>query len=307
VTVTVEIINSGEMSPDSAWLEIRSVPNDSVAAVSPILGVGPVDTVSALVSWPIPHGQTAWLARVFTLPADLTPDDNSDTVTVVGLWPAEIDPVDYLVATPPRPLAGDTVALALTVRNSGETAAPSFTVALFRGDPTSAESDTVELLETVTLSEGLGTDEEFDATFHWATPHVHGVQELYVWLDATRVVAEGNESNNILGATLETLARDFSIEDVIPLPSPAPGHTSFFVRASHEAEISVRLYTVSGRLVESIGPVMVSPERNEAIAWSCADHDGDRVANGVYFFRVEATSLRTDQKASYQGKIVVRR
>lgn len=307
VTITLDIINSGEMSPDSAWLEIRSVPSDTVAFVSPLVTVGPADTARALASWPVPHGQTNWHALVLTLPEDPNPGDNGDTVTVVGLWPPEIDPVGDLVVTPLRPLSGDTVALGLTVRNSGETPAPPFTVALFRGDPASAESDTVELLETITLADGLGTGEAFEAIFQWATPEAEGKEELYVWLDATRVVAERDESNNILGTTIEILARDFSLDDVTPLPSPASGRTAFLIRASHEADVSVRLYTVTGRLIESIGPVTVSPERNEAIEWLCTDRDGDRVANGVYLFRVHAASLRSGQAANYQGKVVVRR
>jgi flagellar hook assembly protein FlgD len=79
------------------------------------------------------------------------------------------------------------------------------------------------------------------------------------------------------------------------------------VHASHDASVKISIYTVSGRLVKTLGPVAVAPARREAIPWACDDKDGDRVANGVYLYRVEVTSDRTGEKARYEGKVTVRR
>ncbi len=306
--LVLEVGNNGEIAPDSAWVEVWKMPGDSLAGAWELPIPEPGDTVSTRLEWPATHGASSWRTCVSCMPADSFPENNSATIVLVGVWPAELMAVnDELLAMPPRPLAGDTVSVSLTVANTGEQLAALYTVALFRGNPSSGQADTAELLATVTPDVGLAPGEERPLELFWATPDEPGRHELYAWIDAAQIVPERDESNNLLSTEVEILARDFSLARVVPIPSPAPGHTEFFVESSHEAEVTISIYTPTGRLVDILGPIEVTPQRHEGLEWQCRDRDGDRVANGVYLYRVEARSLssRTEERISAKGKILV--
>jgi hypothetical protein len=212
---------------------------------------------------------------------------------------------DLIMPAPRNPMAGDTVRVSLTVRNSGERAVPLYSVALFRGNPSPGQIETAELLDTVTPESGLGPGGTEDILMEFVAPEIPGVYDVFAWIDAAQLVDELDETNNLVDDQIEVLARDFEMNSVVPIPSPAPGRTRFFVRTTHEAEVEVKIYTVSGRLVHTLGPRSVAAERAEAIDWRCEDRDGDRVGNGVYFYRVDARSQRTSQTAHFEGKILV--
>lgn len=305
-SVQIGVANAGETAPDSAWVELRDVPGDSLVLHESVAPPAPGAVSTVRLSWMPPHGESLWRIVTRSIPEDAVPGNEADTVRVVAVWPAELQPEGGLVATPLRPLAGDTVRVVVVVRNSGERPAPLFTVALFRGNPSPGHPE-AQLVATETPPDGLNPGDTTTVVLPWATPDEPGAADLYAWIDAAQLVPERDEGNNLLSTRIEILTRSFVVDPVIPLPSPAPGRTGFVVHASHEATAEVRIYTVTGRLVEILGPTAVAPARREAISWSCTDRDGDRVANGVYLYRVEVTSDRTGERSRHEGKLVVRR
>jgi len=77
---------------------------------------------------------------------------------------------------------------------------------------------------------------------------------------------------------------------VYNLPNPTESETRFLFELDETADVQIAIYTVTGRKIETLTAQQVSPERGRSagIAWNGRDADGDRLANGVYFYRVVA-------------------
>ena len=74
-------------------------------------------------------------------------------------------------------------------------------------------------------------------------------------------------------------------------PNPfSPGRhgvTSFEYLLDYQDEVSVKIYSVSGRLVRTVETtIYLFPERPRVATWDGRDDGGRRVASGVYFYRL---------------------
>jgi hypothetical protein len=86
------------------------------------------------------------------------------------------------------------------------------------------------------------------------------------------------------------------IEDLYPYPNPMSRHTTFAfrIRGGSRApdDFRLRIYTLSGRLVREFTGSAVNDGRGlraagwNLLRWNGRDADGDRVATGVYLYRV---------------------
>ena len=96
------------------------------------------------------------------------------------------------------------------------------------------------------------------------------------------------------------------ISDVMNYPNPFRSATSFTFVSSADAEVKISIYTVAGRLIRVIDGVPVNPGFNR-IAWDGLDEDGDRLANGIYFYKIKVTSLLdgNEKSVEYLGKMAV--
>jgi hypothetical protein len=109
---------------------------------------------------------------------------------------------------------------------------------------------------------------------------------------ATRIVAFG-----VNGAGL-------ALKDVYAFPNPFRNVTTFnfFVTSDQPADVLVRVFTVSGKLVWERFEKAVQPGYHQW-EWDGRDQGGKAVGYGAYLFRV-ATGQGGDRKASEQGKLV---
>ncbi len=109
--------------------------------------------------------------------------------------------------------------------------------------------------------------------------------------------------------TLVDASSEVVLRDVLNWPNPFSDNTSFTFELSAEAEVSIRIFTASGRLVREIGPVSANAGYNypeatsRELVWNGRDLYGDSVANGVYLYRITATgaSGQSDEKL---GKLI---
>jgi hypothetical protein len=82
------------------------------------------------------------------------------------------------------------------------------------------------------------------------------------------------------------------LRDLFPFPNPfdASGtNFSFMLLGGVGAEVKVNVFTQSGRLIYTRVEHDLAPGYHQ-LAWNGRDSEGDDIANGVYFFRITATT-----------------
>ena len=83
------------------------------------------------------------------------------------------------------------------------------------------------------------------------------------------------------------LRNDLSIAQSLVFPNPVQENADFTFSLSHDAKVTVQVFSLSGRLVRRL-----ATEEQLAgfctISWDGRDEDGARVANGTYLYRIDA-------------------
>ncbi len=95
------------------------------------------------------------------------------------------------------------------------------------------------------------------------------------------------------------------IKDVFNFPNPFDRETKFTFNLTQPVDdLYIKIYTVNGRLIRTIeaGPSLAG---FNTVFWDGTDQDGDRLANGVYFYRVIAK--KEGKYITAQNKLVVMR
>ncbi|MFB6247607.1 MAG: C25 family cysteine peptidase [Salinibacter sp.] len=101
--------------------------------------------------------------------------------------------------------------------------------------------------------------------------------------------------------------KDQVIRDVYPYPNPMSTHTTFAFRVEGGRDemlkdFALRIYTLSGRLVRELTRADLEQPLGvgwNTVRWNGRDADGDRVATGVYLYRVRVEG--TDQ--TFRGDV----
>ena len=93
-----------------------------------------------------------------------------------------------------------------------------------------------------------------------------------------------------------------AVRSVLPYPNPTSGPTRFVFehnRVGAAARVQLRIYTLAGRPIRTIGPDEALPggllaNASVQIPWDGLDDDGDRLASGVYLFRLRLETPGAD-------------
>ncbi|MCA9728065.1 MAG: hypothetical protein KC729_10310, partial [Candidatus Eisenbacteria bacterium] len=101
----------------------------------------------------------------------------------------------------------------------------------------------------------------------------------------------------------------FAFDRVFNLPNPTAGGTHFLGDLSEEAYVDVAIFTLSGRKIAHLAETRVTPDQfaGFGIAWDGHDEDGDRLANGVYLYKVTARPVSGGASRSRIQRLVVSR
>jgi hypothetical protein len=97
-----------------------------------------------------------------------------------------------------------------------------------------------------------------------------------------------NISSKEMGCTV-LVAGSVGLEQVFVYPNPTSGGTSLNWTQSGEAEVEIRLYSVSGREVRALRNLRGAAGYNQCW-WDGLDEDGDPVASGSYIFVITAAA-----------------
>ena len=82
--------------------------------------------------------------------------------------------------------------------------------------------------------------------------------------------------------------------------------THFTFQINRDAEIDIKIFTVSGRQIQHIRGFWANPGFNQ-IPWDGRDEVGDAIANGIYLFKIQAKVLDGDKtiKKTEIGRLMV--
>jgi hypothetical protein len=96
--------------------------------------------------------------------------------------------------------------------------------------------------------------------------------------------------------------------NVIAFPNPFKDHTFFFFELTDPADVSVHVFTSSGREVWRVQKSVDTPQQ-VSIRWEGVDLAQDDLANGTYLYRVEARPRSSSQGPilKHLGKVVIMR
>lgn len=99
---------------------------------------------------------------------------------------------------------------------------------------------------------------------------------------------------------------DLEIRDVYNFPNPFSGRTTFTFQRNQisDAEVRVKIYTVSGRLIREIENFHTT-EKFVRIPWDGRDQDGNIIANGTYLYKIILKNLDGNFTKSVLGKLAV--
>ena len=96
------------------------------------------------------------------------------------------------------------------------------------------------------------------------------------------------------------------LTDILNYPNPFADTTAFTFKILEPAEVEIKIYTVAGRLIKTLGPKYCTPVFvYDQFNWNARDQEGDRVANGVYLYKVKAQF--SGETVSKVGRIIVMR
>ena len=131
-------------------------------------------------------------------------------------------------------------------------------------------------------------------------------------LHTMQIKAWDNSNNsNVAETTFQVLSQSaLAVRNLLNYPNPMNRQTQFTFELSNDALVAFKIYSVAGRLLKKIAPQSchigynVFPE-----TWDGADEDGDRLANGVYLYRLEAVHEDVGKKdvVEAMGKAVISR
>ena len=116
--------------------------------------------------------------------------------------------------------------------------------------------------------------------------------------------ANGNTSDT---ARTGTVAGEFEIKNIANFPNPfVPGSGTYFAYYLTESadEVSLKIYTITGRRILAIDTLDASVSFNE-FHYDGYDSDGEPLANGVYLYKF--TARKGDIRKQKVGKIAVRK
>jgi hypothetical protein len=103
-----------------------------------------------------------------------------------------------------------------------------------------------------------------------------------------------------------------ALHEVLNYPNPMEEDTEFFFDLSEAAEwVELRIFTVAGRMIKDFRIEDLPVGRNRGFNWDGRDLDGDRVAEGVYIYKITAkghlavSGRSADNMAEAFGKLVL--
>jgi flagellar hook assembly protein FlgD len=93
-------------------------------------------------------------------------------------------------------------------------------------------------------------------------------------------------------------------------PNPFINHTEFWFNhnSSTPLNVTIQIFTISGRLVKTINGITQSTTGSNFsrdFSWDGRDDFGDKVAKGVYIYKINVRSETLNKQVSKTEKLVI--
>lgn len=96
---------------------------------------------------------------------------------------------------------------------------------------------------------------------------------------------------------------ELALLEVVNYPNPFSQSTQFTFQTNRDgADVSIKIYTIAGRLIQELRGTTVSGYNGELV-WDGRDRDSDEIANGVYLYKISLRDGR--QKKEVIEKLVI--
>jgi hypothetical protein len=119
-------------------------------------------------------------------------------------------------------------------------------------------------------------------------------------------------SNNSAEAVLNfvvTQSNSGQLAHIYNYPNPFTTHTQFMFEhnmPNQNLDVSIRIYSVSGKMVKSIHTfINTEGTRSDSIEWDGRDEYGDKLAKGVYLYKLSVKSATGKSDSGYQKLILL--
>ena len=140
----------------------------------------------------------------------------------------------------------------------------------------------------------------------------YGLSGLTPGRHTLRVKAWDN-SNNSAQTEIDFVVvaeSELTLENLLNYPNPMSSSSRFTFEVSHEADVTIQLFTVAGKLIRKFPPMQAAVGFNVyPEVWDGTDGEGDPVANGVYLWRLHAKSQGAagEHETDAIGRVIVAR
>jgi hypothetical protein len=185
-------------------------------------------------------------------------------------------------------------------------------------DPDGLELSSLQM-ELIHLVDGLGNS--VDTSWQWAWPDTTAPNFSFSLPDSLGDSLTVSYSNTLgdgewqffaeiadyllngpqtLTTSFRTTSAKLVIEDPLNYPNPFAEKTNFTFTLSQDAQVSIKIYTVAGKLVRAL---RLSPAVGFNIhEYDGRDHQGDQLSNGTYLYKIIASS--GDQQVETVEKMI---
>ncbi|MCI0329391.1 MAG: type IX secretion system sortase PorU [candidate division Zixibacteria bacterium] len=118
---------------------------------------------------------------------------------------------------------------------------------------------------------------------------------------------DGANNSAVLEMPVEIVATGkLKLTEVLNYPNPMKENTNFcYILSAAADEVIIDIYSLAGRLVRSLRSTSARAGYNFGTTWDGRDNDGDRVASGVYIYKIRAR--QASKETEEFGKLVVMR
>ncbi len=260
----------------------------------------------------------------FVVPKDISYGDSTGRISAYA-WNASGDAVGYreLIALSGSAVASnDTMGPKIVVLTTGGAAvqpedAVSVGISLsVKLEDSSGINITGDPAHTISVDFDFPSGPSFDLTqaFRYESGSFSSGQaafnlpQLTAGRHTLRVKAwDGANNSAVLEMPIELVsAGKLKLTQVLNYPNPMKEKTNFcYILSAPADEVVIDIYSLAGRLMRTIRATFVRAGYNFDTTWDGRDNDGDRVASGVYVYKICAR--QASKETEEFGKLVVMR